>query len=131
ALDAVDRLRCLGDPGLRCLGEARRGRRRDLDHLCDAHPCLLSRGIDSILLPAPGSGQARTRSGSAATIVFAPLAGEELEPVVPRSTHAADLDPRDADRLELAGAFDPPDVDRLGPAEVGHDVADGPLGAVV
>jgi hypothetical protein len=30
------------------------------------------------------------------------LADKELEPVVPRTADAADLDPRDADRLELA-----------------------------
>src|SRR5437660_8228896 len=51
--------------------------------------------------------------------------------MVPGSAPAADLDPHDADRLELPRAFDPADVDRLGPAEVGYDVADRPLGVIV
>src|SRR6476661_1761224 len=59
------------------------------------------------------------------------LADEQREPVVPRTACAADLDPRDADRLELAGAFDTADVDHIRPAEVGQHVADRALGVRV
>jgi hypothetical protein len=53
------------------------------------------------------------------------LADEQLESVVPGAACAADLDPGDADRFELARAVDAADVDRIGPAEVGQHVADG------
>src|SRR5208283_2498578 len=59
------------------------------------------------------------------------LADEQLESVVPGASGAADLDPRDADRLELARAFDPADVDRIRPAEVGQYVADRALGVLI
>src|SRR2546429_7935252 len=59
------------------------------------------------------------------------LTGEQLEPVVPCASFAADLDPGDTDRLELAGALDTADVDHVGPAEARQYIADDALGAFV
>src|SRR4029077_1206187 len=72
----------------------------------------------------------RARSAHARS-VGSGSAGEQLEAVVPCAASAADLDPHDADRLELARALDAADVERVGPTEVCQQIADGALCLVV
>jgi len=51
--------------------------------------------------------------------------------VVPGAAAAADLDPGDADRFELARALDAAQVDDVRPAEIGEQIGDGALGVGV
>src|SRR5437764_602942 len=44
------------------------------------------------------------------------LAGQQLEPVIPRPADHADPHPQDAQRLELARGLDPAGIDRGRPA---------------